>query len=82
VDPATYLPMRYLATFGPPVFKAHGTIQADFRWLRPTRANLAAAFNVPIRPDSSRSRRPADDREKLPHGQKRPADPPHLCGGL
>jgi hypothetical protein len=48
VDPATYLPMRYLATFGPPVFKAHGTIQADFRWLRPTRANLAAAFNVPI----------------------------------
>jgi hypothetical protein len=48
VDPATYLPVRYLATFDPPVFKAHGTIQADFRWLRPTRANLAAAFNVPI----------------------------------
>lgn len=47
VDPTTYLPVRDLTTFDPPIFKAHGTIQADFQWLRPTRGNLAV-FNVPI----------------------------------
>ena len=48
VDPSTYLPVRDITNFDPPTFKAHGTIQADFQWLRPTQANLAAAFTVPI----------------------------------
>jgi hypothetical protein len=57
VDPVTYLPVRQLTTFNPPIFSHHGTDEADFRWLRPTPANLSA-FNVPI---------PAGFKQVSPH---------------
>ncbi len=43
VDPSTYLPARLSVTFG----HRHGRssqLVDDFRWLEPTKANLAALF--------------------------------------
>ena len=41
VDPATYLPVRAVTTISPPTTVRVTTITDDFRWLRPTPANLA-----------------------------------------
>jgi len=41
VDPATYLPVRDVTTISPPTTVRVTTITDDFRWLRPTPANLA-----------------------------------------
>jgi hypothetical protein len=41
VDPATYLPVRAVTTISPPATVRVTTIADDFRWLRPTPANLA-----------------------------------------
>jgi hypothetical protein len=41
VDPATYLPVRDVTTTSPPTTARVTTITDDFRWLRPTPANLA-----------------------------------------
>jgi hypothetical protein len=44
VDPVTYLPLRVMWTW-----KEIGKLSGDFRWLRPTRANLAM-LDLPIPP--------------------------------
>lgn len=41
VDPATYLPVRAVTTISPPTTARVTTMTDDFRWLRPTPANLA-----------------------------------------
>jgi hypothetical protein len=42
IDPSTYLPVRDVVSMS-----WHGTVQEDFRWLRPTAVNLAR-LDVPI----------------------------------
>ncbi len=47
VDPASYLPVRSVATFNMPRKNA-GRVQVDFRWLKPTAANVAKlAITIP-----------------------------------
>ena len=56
VDPASYLPVRSVAMFRMPLSN-HGRVQVDFRWLRPTAANVAK-LDVTIPPGFTRESTP------------------------